>query len=277
MFIVFGSVKGSPGVSCLTAGVAACLRRDGADAGARGGRRPAVRPLVLIVEADPSGGVFAGRAGLAAHPGMASMAARTRGAGLSTEAVAAHVQVLPSGVGVLVGPLSGEQASSGLEVLADGLVRFGRSRPDGELLLVDVGRMDLDSAATPLVWSADGVVLVVRADREGLEQAAGWLRAAPELAGRVAVVLREPNSAAEYSPREVSDGLGVQVLGRLPVDEDAAKAFTVVPRRAGPRGGWWRAVGQITEQVARLAPLVAGDPAVLSARGMRGEWGAGRA
>lgn len=277
MFIVFGSVKGSPGVSCLTAGVAACLRRAGVDAGAHGGQRSTVWPSVLVVEADPSGGVFAGRVGLAAHPGMASMAARTRGAGLSTEEIAAHVQVLPTGVGVLVGPLSGEQASSGLEVLADGLVRFGRSRPGAELMLVDVGRMDLDSAATPLVWSADGIVVVVRADREGLEQAAGWLRAAPELAGRVAVVVREPDSGAEYSAREVSDGLGVQVLGRLPDDEDAAKAFTVVPRRGGRRGGWWRAVGQITEQVARLAPLVSNDPVVLSTRGIRGEWEAGRA
>ncbi len=258
MLIVIGSVKGSPGVSCLTAGVAVFLQ------GGSGS--------VLVIEADPGGGVAAVRSGLGAHPGMASLAIRTRGAALAAASVAEHVQVLGSGAGVLVGPVAGDEASSGLDVLADPLARFARSRPDGELLLADVGRMDPDSAAAPLVSAADGVVLVTHADREGLEQAASWLRTAGELNGRIAVVTRQPPTGLEYSPREIADGLGVQVLGRLPHDETATTAFASSPRWASRgdrrRGGWWRAVVQVSERVAQLRPLVSPEPMVASIRGI---------
>jgi hypothetical protein len=278
MFLVFGSLKGSPGVSCLTAGVAACLRVD------TGSRRlsartrrvrshdprttlgtSSIRPEgpVLVWEADPSGGVFAGRAGLDAHPGMASLAARTRGGVLSAETVASHSQVLPSGAGVVVGPIAGDEASSGLEVLAESVVRFARSRPETEVHLADVGRLNLDSAAAPFVWSADGVVLVAWADREGLAHAAAWLRGASELAARVAIVARQPAAGAEYTPQEIANALGVQVLARLPDDSTAAQAFTAgPPRSGGPRGRWWRSIRQIAEHVSPLAMPVAGDAGV---------------
>jgi len=258
MLIVIGSVKGSPGVSCLTAGVAAS--RQGGNGS------------VLVIEADPTGGVAAGRSGLGAHPGMASLAIRTRGAALAAATVAEHVQVLQSGAGVLIGPVAGDEASSGLDVLAGPLARFARSRRDGELLLADVGRMHPDSAAAPLVSTADGVVLVTHADREGLEQAASWLRTAGELNGRIAVVARQPSTGLEYSPQEIADGLSVQVLGRLPHDEIAATAFTSAQRRAGRgdrrRGGWWRAVAQVGERVAQLKPLVSNEPMAATVRGI---------
>lgn len=258
MLVVIGSAKGSPGVSCLTAGVAASLL------GGSGS--------VLVIEADPAGGVATVRSGLDIHPGMASLAIRTRGAALTAASVAEHVQVLPSGAAVLVGPVAGDEASSGLDVLAGPLARFASSRPAGELLLADVGRMDPDSAAAPLVYSADGVVLVTHADREGLEQAASWLRTAGELNGRIAVVVRQPSTGMEYSPQEIADGLSVQVLGRLPHDETAAAAFTSASGRAGRgdrrRGGWWRAVAQVGERVAQLRPLVSIEPTVAKDRGL---------
>lgn len=273
--IVCGSVRGSPGVSCLTAGVAGFLQR-GVAGSARGHGRGR---SVLLVEADPAGGVIASRAGLGAHPGMASLAAQSRGGVLSAGVVAPHVQPLSSGVGVLVGPLAGDQAVTGLEVLGEALAQFAQTRPDSEVILVDAGRIDLDSEASPLLWAADGVVLLVWADTEGLAQAAAWLRTFADLAGRVAVVARQPISGTEYSPREIADGLRVQVLGRIPHDDTAATAFTTDPersattrRRAGRRGRWWRATEQIAERIGRLSPLVPNDPVVTSGNGNQA-WG----
>lgn len=275
MLVVFGSVKGSPGVSCLTAGVAACwLRReaghssdDGPGRSDRGGARSAVRPVVLV-EADPAGGVLATRAGLPPLPGLAGLAAQARGAALSAGGVARHAQVLPSGAAVLVGPVGGDQASSVLDVLAEAVARFARSRPDMETLLVDAGRLDIDTAAWPLVDGADGLVLVVRADAEGLGQAASWLGARPELAGRVALVLRAPSAGPEFPPREVVDELGLAVLARLPTDPvSAGRAVAGPSGRGAARSAWWRAVGQVTEQVCRLRPLVFNDPVTATGPG----------
>ncbi|MGE0295283.1 hypothetical protein [Pseudonocardia sp.] len=244
MLVVVGSVKGSPGVSCLTAGVAGRLRQE--------------RLPVLVLDADPAGGVFTCRAGLAAHPGLVSLAAATRGAPLSVDVVAAHVQVLASGAGLLAGPPAGDQASSALEVLAERLAQFARSRPGPEVILADVGRLDAGSAATPLVRGADGAVLVMRADREGLEQAGAWLRTDPEQRGRTALVTRQPSGGTEYRAAEIADALGVPVLGRLPEDGTANAAFGGPPRRnggrggRGGRGGWWQAVGQVADQVRAL-------------------------
>lgn len=268
--VVFGSVKGSPGVTCLAAGVAASWQRavrpgasrrrtDEVDGGGDGRWR---RPL-LLVEADPSGGVLAARAGLGLTPGLTSLAAQARGGELSVELIARHMQVLPSGAAVLLGPIGADQARSVVSVLGGGVARFVRSRPDEEMVLVDAGRLDTDSPASPMVAVADGVVLVVRSDGEGVGQAAAWLRSRPELGGRVAFVLRAPTWGAEFVAREIANELGVAILSRLPEDLGAgAQAVTGPAGRGAARSGWWRAVAQVTGQVARLRPLVQGGPLV---------------
>lgn len=244
VLVVFGSMRGSPGATCLTAGVAATL--------------PPERPVV-VVEADPAGGVIAARAGLVPHPGMASLAARSRGQALTEDVVAPHVQVLPSGAGVIAGPVAGDQAESALAVVAEGLVRFVRARPENEAWLVDVGRLGTGGAAA-LVSAADGVVVVVRADEEGLRHGAAWIRTVPAVSPRIALVTRQPGFGTEFRPQEISDSLGVTVLGRLLDDAAAARTAFTGPGRAGSRRtGWWRGVAQISEQVDGLSPWVDGD------------------
>jgi hypothetical protein len=200
VLVVVGSVKGAPGASCLTAGLAVWLRQE------RG------RP-VLVVDADPAGGVFAVRGDLAAGRGLGSLAAMTRGAALSLAAVREHAAALPGGAGVLPGPVGAGEARSALQVLDGPLTGFARARPDREAVLVDAGRLPTAMVVAPqLLAAADGVILVAAADGEGLGQAAAWLPAIGELAERVAIVARQPAAGGGYSGREIADALGARVL-----------------------------------------------------------------
>jgi MinD-like ATPase involved in chromosome partitioning or flagellar assembly len=246
VLVVVGSVKGAPGASCLTAGLAVWLRQE------RG------RP-VLVVDADPAGGVFAVRADLAAGRGLGSLAATTRGAPLSPATVTGHAAALPCGAGVLPGSVGAAEARSALQVLDGPLAGFATARPDREVVLVDAGRLPTAMAvARQLLAAADGMILVAAADREGLGQAAAWLQAIGELAERVAIVARQP-AAGGYSGREIADALGVAVLAGLPADPRAARsAFTATePLLRGRAGRWWRPVGEVGDHILRLAPASA--------------------
>ncbi len=251
VLVVVGSIRGAPGASCLTGGLAMWLRQE------RG------RP-VLVVDADPAGGAFAVRAELAAGRGLGSLAATTRGAALSLATVSEHAAALPCGAGVLPGPVAAGEARSALQVLDGPLTGFAQARPDREAVLVDVGRLPTATAVAPqLLAAADGVILVAAADREGLAQAAAWLPAIGELAERVAIVARQPAAGGGYSGREIADALGVAVLAGLPDDARAARsAFTATaPALRGRGSRWWRAVGEVGDHILRLAPATAGSVA----------------
>src|SRR3954469_9876747 len=101
MLIVLSSLKGSPGVTTFTVALAAnwpvALRR-------------------LVVECDPAGGDLAQRFGLAASPGLLSLAAAARRP-VDADVAWSHAQPLPGGVQVVTGPPGGHQARAALLTL----------------------------------------------------------------------------------------------------------------------------------------------------------------
>jgi hypothetical protein len=204
MLIVCASLSGAPGVSALAAGLAA-----GWPAG------PA-----LLLEADPAGGVFAARFGLAQRPGLTSLAAQMRH-GARADA-APHVQHLPLACPVIVAPGSAETTCGAVSVLGQ---HAGLLRDLAPVVVADVGRLYVGSPASALIAAADAVLLLVAPVTEqldhadtripGLREVARWQRLGVVMAGK-----------SPYGMAEIADRLGVPVWGQIPRDRWGAGVLT---------------------------------------------------
>lgn len=147
--IVFGSLKGAPGVTTLATCVAYQWPRH---------RR------VVLLEADADGGTVAPRFGL--HPDSPSLvgfAAQSRH-GVHEAEFWGACQRLPDGPPVLVAP-GGSSTAAALEQVDFGELQ--RSLTDTDLL-VDAGRLRPAASAARLRDAADFVVVVVRPCFESL-------------------------------------------------------------------------------------------------------------
>ncbi|MHB8451691.1 MAG: MinD/ParA family ATP-binding protein [Mycobacteriales bacterium] len=205
---------------------------------------------VLLAEYDPAGGMLAARYGLAAEPGLVTLAtaARRRGeAGLIEE----HCQLLPGGVLVLAGPAPAAQAQAALAMLTGSLAALAGTGRD---VLVDCGRLDPTSPVLGVFTGADLSLLVSRPQLVDLHALAGWLEGYRGQVGRLAVVL---TGAGPYPPAEVADALGVEVLTALPTDPDGAAQLGAGARtrRGGVRSPLQRAAEALARDVvSRLPP-----------------------
>ena len=196
---------------------------------------------VLLVEGDPGGGDLAAHFGLAAQPGLVSLAAAARrevDREVDSVLVAEHAQALPGGLGVLVGPPGTEQAAAALGMLAPAVVA-GLDGLDGVDVVADLGRLDPGSPALGLARAASLLVLVVRprlAELQHLAHRAAALRPECRALGLVVV------GTGPYPAEEIAAALGVEVLATLPADS-APPACSAVERRASARcaGPRWSA------------------------------------
>jgi hypothetical protein len=212
-----GSVR-SCGVTTLAVGLAATWPV---------GRR------VLLVEADPAGGTLAAASGWPSEPSLVSLAAAARRGG-DPALVWEHCRQLPGGVPVVAGPALGEQARSTVGMLNPLLGRLGELDADA---VVDCGRLDSGSPSLAVWERADLPVLAVRPRLADLQALAAWLegRSVDRRVGLVTV------GDGPYPDAEIAEALGLEVLGRLPWDPDAAEALVSVTASA---------------RQVRLAPLV---------------------
>jgi hypothetical protein len=213
----FGSVR-SCGVTTLALGLAATW--------------PAER-RVLVVEADPAGGMLAAASGWPAEPSLVSLAAAARRGG-EPALIWEHCHQLPGGAFVLAAPALGEQARSALGMLGPLFARLGEL--DGDVLM-DCGRLDPRSPALGLWERADRRILVSRPRLADLQALASWLEGhqAPAEVGLVTV------GDGPYAEAEIADTLGLEVLSRLPWDPDGSEALVSIPSSA---------------RALRMAPLV---------------------
>src|SRR5438034_42998 len=136
-----GSVKGAPGATTVGLGLAALWPQPG----------------VVLVEADPAGGVLAARFGYACEPGLPSLAAaaRTGAAGLP---LGGHVQRLPVGADVVLAP-AGDAAAASVHTLFYGSGVLTHAARAGTVL-VDVGRLTRGGPGCHLAAAADRLLLV---------------------------------------------------------------------------------------------------------------------
>jgi hypothetical protein len=178
------------------------------------------RPVVLV-EADPDGGVLAARYGLGRDPGLAGLAAAMHGALPTPEAIWEHAQRLPGGVAVVVAHESGDVSSAMLAAVAGRLATWCGSVAEFDVI-ADCGRLRSGSPALPLVRAADAVLIAVRPQPDELYAAlhqTGGLTDAPAIAGLVLVGDRP------YGPDEVRSQLGVPVVGAVADDAKAARVL----------------------------------------------------
>ncbi|MHB1931329.1 MAG: MinD/ParA family ATP-binding protein [Acidimicrobiales bacterium] len=218
---------------------------------------------VLVVEADPAGGTLAAASGWPPEPSLVSLAAAARRSN-DPEAVWGHCHRLPGGTAVLAAPAGADQARSAARMLAGLFDRFGELDAD---VLVDTGRLDPAAPMPGVAIGADRVVLVARPKLADLHAVAGFLGADPGArlleAGRSGLVLV---GDGPYPDGEITEALGVGVLGRLPWDPEAAELLAVLAAsdrrlRLSPLVRAARSLADALAADAALAADVAAEPA----------------
>jgi hypothetical protein len=186
---------------------------------------------VLVVELDPAGGSLAAASGWAAEPSLVTLAAAARRSS-DPEAIWAHCHQLPGGAAVLAAPASASQVRSSAGMLGGLLGRLGELDAD---VLVDAGRIDPGSvdpatALPGIIGGAGRAVLTARPGLADLQSLATFVetRAGPDSTLRAALALVLVGDGG-YPDAEITEALGVDVLGRIPWDPQAAELLTMTP------------------------------------------------
>ena len=209
----FGSTHGSPGVTSTVVGLAAVW-------GEVTGRS------VLLVEAEPDGGVLAARfEELRADRTLADVAVEVRRT-FELDVVLSSAQHLWSGVPVVVAPPSAEQASSALAASAERLASGLASIVDLDVL-VDVGRLSTRSPALPFARRAVTTVLLSRATFEAVTS---LTTRASELRSSGCDVAFASIGEEPYRPQDVATAADVALAAALP---DDARAASILAGSAG--------------------------------------------
>lgn len=214
--IAVGSAKGAPGASTTALALAAAWPGE-------------VHPLVL--EADAAGGDAVLRFGMRESPGLVSLAAASRRAGLTTALVRQHVQRLPGGVELVAGPAESAQCTASLEALGQA---WAEAELSGALLIADCGRLlPTPSARAELLTAAQVLVLVTGGSVEALAHTA---EATSRLRSRVGNLVIAVVGHCAWPMHEVAAALGAHSCLALPHDPQSAALLRghPVPRR------WWQ-------------------------------------
>lgn len=232
MLVAVCSLKGSPGVTTL--------------ATALGARWPAAENPI-VVEVDQAGGDLMARFRLNDSPGLVSLAAAARRSAEAT-LLAQHTQQLPGGLRVVLGPVGAEQARAALHALTSGGISPLRRAADvpGATVIADCGRIDPDSPALSIIRGADAMLLVARPCDEQLAHVALKLHAAQRWSRKPCFVLVGDG----YPTREVSQALGIPVMGRVPRDDKGAAVLC--GQRSDRHGPDRSALGQAAAGIAEL-------------------------
>lgn len=235
----FGSTHGSPGVTSTVVGLAAAWR----DATGR---------PVLVLEADPDGGVLAARFDeLRADRTIADVAVEVRRT-FDLEVVLSSAQQLWSAVPAVVAPPSAEQTASALgaaaERLASGLAAVGQMD-----VLVDIGRLSTRSPAMPFAIRAVTTVLLTRPTFEAV---ASLTTRVGELRGRGCDVVVATIGEHPYHPQDVASAADAHVIASLPDDPRAAAAFAGLAgnERRVQRSLLWRTLADLATRLVAQVP-----------------------
>lgn len=201
----------------------------------------------VLVEADPSGGDLAARLGLAADPGLVSMAAAARHPSSEIDFLG-HAQSLPCGGMVILGPTNPDQAEAAVATLASrfssGLGELGRG-------VIDLGRWGRASGVSDVMRAADLTLVVTRPDVAGvahLRERIDLMRGAS--GGRLGVVLI---GERPYGVQDIKDALGHSMVMAVSLDSDGAQMLLGRARaRSASRSQLVRSVRSVLDAAAAL-------------------------
>jgi MinD-like ATPase involved in chromosome partitioning or flagellar assembly len=235
----FASCHGAPGVTTTVMGLAAAWRSTtGRD--------------VVVIEADPDGGVLASRFdGLRADRSLADVVVNVRRS-FDIGAVTSVAQHVWGAVPVVVAPPSAEETHSALSAGGDRLAAGLASSTDVDVL-VDVGRLTPRSPALHLARRSVATIFVSRPTFEATASAATRI---PEISAHGC----EPSlllvGDRPYSPEETQHAVGAAIIGVLPHDERAAGVFAGGPgsERHVRRSLLWRSFCELSSRLVTLVP-----------------------
>lgn len=235
----FASTHGSPGVTSTVLGLAATWL------GTTG------RP-VLVVEADPDGGVVAARFDdLRADRTIADVAVEVR-RDFDVGAVLSSAQPLWGAVPVVVAPPSAEQAGSALAASAERLAA-GLAAIDDLDVLVDLGRLTTRSPSIPFARRAVATALVTRPTFDAV---ASLTTRVGELRGRGCELAVATIGDQPYGPQDVAQTVDAPLVAALPADERAAAAFSGAGGggRRLERSLLWRTLADLASRLVAHVP-----------------------
>jgi MinD-like ATPase involved in chromosome partitioning or flagellar assembly len=221
--VAVAAAGGSPGVTTLCLALAATSTDP-----------------VLLVEADPAGGMAAAYAGVGWNPGLVTLAAATFGS-VDQELVREHTQPWRDRVQLLCAPGTATETAATLDALGDRL-RVALSQ-SGQVL-VDMGRLWPASPAAGLASSADLVLVVVG---QHATSAAATAAAVARTRGLIDTLTSLGQSAVAavvvgerpYGPDEIADALGVQIIGVIPSDSTGAATLATRSRLVRAASATW--------------------------------------
>ena len=214
--LVFGSAKGSPGVTTTVVALAA--------------RWPAHREP-FVVEADPTGGDIVPRlaslegdtGGLRDTPSTVQLAAASR-RGLNSITLLEHAQRLP-GIGevrALLSPASAFASTTALGELVNADLAGHLASMVSHDVLVDAGTIYPASPMIPILRAVRWLYLVARPTLESILHARELVGAVGAMGVRCGVVVIGDRP---YSPIDVAEATGAELVGSLPFDAVGAAAL----------------------------------------------------
>ena len=223
--IVLTSACGAPGVTTTTLGLAMTWNRP-----------------AIAIEADPVGGssILAGyfRGFHEPTQSVVDLLLALRNGRLAEQFPLNLVSVEGTDVSVLPGPRSHAQARSALD-LWEPLSLIWKTLQSEMDILVDAGRLGMESAPTPLLRVADLVLLVTRSDLPSLAAARQWAeqvienrKAHPESPEWKILLI---GGGHPYTAHEVESVLGLPVISTLGLDARGASAYSAGVNVRRPR------------------------------------------
>lgn len=214
--ILLTSAKGAPGVTTATIGLACTWPRP-----------------VVAVETDPVGGsaMLAGyfRGFQVPAQSVVDLLLALRSGRLAEQFTASLIPIEGTTAAVLPGPRSHAQAHSALELWEAISLIWQAMRAETDVL-IDAGRLGMESYAESLLRLSDLNLLVTRSDLPSLAAAKQWADRANETcqlhpeAPPWAVLLIGPGHP--YGVREVADVLGLPVVASLGLDPRGAAVYS---------------------------------------------------
>lgn len=230
--VAVGTAKASPGASTLCLALGATWPTDGG--------------TPFVIEADPDGGSLAARMSLGYEPGLVSLAAAARRE-VDETLLRSHSQAVGDGLSVICAPASPHQAHAALAAVGDRLAE--RLAQLSSAVVVDVGRVGPASPALPLARGADLCLLVCRPRLDEIQHVRPRARALEQVGCRVGLVCI---GASPYSPLEVAESAGVELVGVVADDPKGAAMLCGEPGddRALRRSLLWRSAADLASAIA---------------------------
>jgi len=223
--VVLTSACGAPGVTTTTLGLAITWGRP-----------------AIAVEADPVGGssMLAGyfRGFHEPTQSVVDLLLACRNGRLAEQFPLSLVSIEGTDASVLPGPRSHAQARGALD-LWEPLGLIWKTLEAETDILVDAGRLGMESAPTPLLRAADLILLVTRSDLTSLAAAKQW---AEQVIENRKVHPETPEwkillvgGGHPYTAHEVESVLGLPVIFTLGLDARGASAYSAGANVRRPR------------------------------------------